>query len=189
MSRLPANLHPGEGSLTFDVSSVVSRARRLPRAKVKGISINLPFLSINVSSEDTERKVAQEVLIRLRDKRVLVARECCDSCIDNALKSIVEIRRLLVDKQVELSSEDGPLFVLLDLMLVGIRQFLTFTEVRDPHYHREDYLGALQTLRGHLLRCVEQIAKLGGTTPRLSDRLAFDTEWSPEVYVQSQRAD
>ena len=171
--------------LKFDVSSVVKRARRLPRPKINSVSINIPFLSINVSASSEEKKIAREILIRLRDKRVLVAWECCDSCIDNALKSIMEIRALLVDKQVEIQNEDSPLFVVIDLMLAGIRQFLTFTEARNPLYHRDEYFVALEALRGHLLRSVEQVATLAGTTPRLSNRLQFDRTWDASLYVLS----
>jgi hypothetical protein len=41
---------------------------------------------------------------------VLSACECCDDCIDRALASLQEIRRTLVDKQVELYDIlDGPI--------------------------------------------------------------------------------
>jgi hypothetical protein len=175
--------------LKFDVTDLIERAKQLPKPKVESVSINVPFLTINVSASNIERKVAREVLIRLRDKRVLVAWECCDNCINNALTSIQEIRSLLVDKQVELPNEDSPMFLLFDLMLSGIRQFLTFTERKDPFPHREEYFGALEVLRGHLLRCIEQIAKLAGTKPTLSNRLAFDPEWSPERYITSSKTE
>jgi hypothetical protein len=184
--RYGAEMRPERASdnrvLKFDVSSVVSRAKRLPRPKIEGVSINLPFVTVNVSATDTEKKVAREILIRLRDKRVLVASECCDSCIQNALKSIMEIRSLLVDKQVEMPGDDSPVFILVDLMLAGVRQFLTFTEKRDPHLYRHEYFAALELLRGHLLRCIEQLALLAGTSPHLSNRLQFDPDWSPDIY-------
>ena len=72
-------------NLKFDVSSILQRVKTLPKLKVKGVSINLPFITIDMAASDIERKIAREVLIRLRDKRVLVAWECCDSCIKNAL--------------------------------------------------------------------------------------------------------
>ena len=170
-------------NLKFDVSSILQRAKRLPKPKVEGVSINLPFLSINVTVSDDEKKIAREVLIRLRDKRVLVAWECCDNCIENALASIQDIRALLVDKQVELPDENSAMFLLFDLMLAGIRQFLTFTERYDPHIHREEYFGALEFLRGHLLRCIEEVAKLGNTTPQLSNRLDFNPLWEKGTYT------
>lgn len=169
--------------LKFDVSSILQRAKLLPKPKVKGISINLPFLSIDLRVSDDIRKIAREVLIRLRDKRVLVAWECCDNCVRNALTSIQDIRTLLVNKQVELSDDDSALFLLFDLMLAGIRQFLTYTERYDPHIHREEYFGALEVLRGHLLRCIEEIAKVGNVSPQLSNRFNFNPIWEKEIYV------
>lgn len=169
--------------LKFDVSSILQRAKLLPKPKVKDISINLPFLSIDLTVSDDERKNAREVLIRLRDKRVLVAHECCDKCIRNALASIQDIRTLLINKQVELPNDDSALFLLFDLMLVGIHQFLTFTERYDLHIQRKEYFRALEALRGHSLRCIEEIAKIGNTSPQLSNRLDFNPIWEKEIYV------
>jgi hypothetical protein len=140
-------------------------------------------LSIEVDISNDERKIAREILIRLRDKRVLVAYECCDNCIKNALFSIQDIRKLLVDKQVELPSENSSLFLILELMLTGIRQFLTFTERYKPHIHREEYFGTLEILRGHLLRCLKEVAKVGNTSPPLSNWLKFNPEWEKGIYV------
>jgi hypothetical protein len=170
--------------LKFDVSSIVEKAKNLPRPKVKvKVTVNLPFLSIELDPSNEEKKIAREVIIRLRDKRVLVAWECCDNCIDNAITSIREIRTLLVDKQVELQNDDSPLFLLFDLMLEGIRQFLTFTEKYDPRFNRDEYFGALEVLRGHLLRCIKEIAKIGDTSPKLNNRLEFDPLWNVDIYI------
>lgn len=158
--------------MTFklDMTGLIARARR----HVGEVTINLPFISIGVSPDDQERRVAREVVIRLKDRRVLSAWECCDNCIDNALGSLQEIRRLLVDKQVELP--DGPLSLLLDSMTLGIRQFMTFEELlrhdatdhprfgefRRPPDTQEAYFAALEVLRGHLGRCLGQVAKVAG---------------------------
>ncbi|HHT9153666.1 MAG TPA: hypothetical protein ACFYEM_09090 [Candidatus Hypogeohydataceae bacterium YC40] len=168
-------------NLKFNISSILQRIKQ--NSKVEGVSINLPFLSINLTVYDDEEKIAREVLIRLRDKRVLVAWECCDDCIKNALASMQDIRTLLVNKQVELPDENSALFVLFDLMLAGIRQFLTFTERYYFHIYREEYFGALEVLRGHLLRCIEEISKVGNTTPQLSNRLNFNPIWEKEHYI------
>lgn len=76
--------------------------------------------------------------IRLKDRRVLCALECCDDCIANAHKSLQEIRAAVVDKQVELSDmHDGPLYLLIDAMTLGIRQFLTLPNCASgPAIHR-----------------------------------------------------
>ena len=118
-------------------------------------------------------------MIRLSDRRVLSAWECCDDCIDNALKSLGEIRFLLVDKQVELADvRDGPLYLLIDAMALGIRQFMTFDELlkrddsapshpRFGDFHRppdvrQAYFDGLELLRGHLSRCLGQVAVIAG---------------------------
>lgn len=77
--------------MTFklDMTSLLARARR----HMGDVTINLPFISFGVSPDDQERRVAREVVIRLKDRRVLSAWECCDNCIDNALASLQEIRR------------------------------------------------------------------------------------------------
>jgi hypothetical protein len=118
-----------EPPFQFDLSALLQKARRTFQKRVEGVSISLPFVSFSVRPEDREKRVAREVVIRLADRRVLNASECCDGCIDQALASLQEIRTLLVDQQVELADlTDGALYLLLDLMREGIRQFLTFEQ-------------------------------------------------------------
>ena len=117
----------------FDIGNIVNRLRSLP-VSVDGVTITLPFVEVNVKVDNIEHKVAREVVIRLADRRVLNAFECCDSCIKNALQSLQEIRQIIVDKQVELSGKtDGVLYLLLDSIRDAIRQFLTFEQrLRQP---------------------------------------------------------
>ena len=68
----------------FDLSKIFDRMRRLPKA-IDGVTINLPFVSVSVKPDDLEKQVAREVVIRMADRRVLNAFECCDDCIDRAL--------------------------------------------------------------------------------------------------------
>jgi hypothetical protein len=174
-------------SLQFNVHEVAEKARRLARSKVRGVSLSFPFVSVDLVLEDADKRIAREVLLRLRDKRVLVASECCDSCARSSLSSIQEIRRLLVDKQVELADNDGPLFLVFDLMLLGIRQFLTHTESLNSTRDRDGYFAALQVLREHLLRCVVQIARVSGTPPELTNRMPFDPLWAEDVYIEVEQ--
>lgn len=163
----------------FDIGESIARLRAV--ARVDGVSIRLPGISVNVKVDDIEKRVAREIVIRLADRRVLNSRECCDSCISNALASLEEIRALLVDKQVQLADvNDRPLFLLISIALEGIRQFLTFEERTKQHARRlsggavdedagfpapgffycERYLRALEQLRAHLFRTLAQIAAL-----------------------------
>ena len=67
-------------------------------------------------------------MIRMAERRVLNASECCDNCIDQALESLQKIRSLLVDKQVELADHtDGALYLLIEAIDEPIRQFLTLS--------------------------------------------------------------
>lgn len=184
--------------MTFklNMTSLLARTRR----QVGDVTLNLPFVSINVSPKDREREVAREIVIRLRDRRVLSAWECCDNCIDNALASLREIRALLVDKQVDLAdAQDGPLFLLIDTMTLGIRQFMTYEELlrrdegvsphprfgdfRRPTDTRQAYFEALEVLRGHLSRCLAQVATLAGMDAPAEGLIAkYQGPWPLDSY-------
>ena len=189
----------------FEVTSLIEKARRQLRKRVEGVTINLPFVSFSVRPDDLERRVAKEVVIRLADKRVLNAFECCDSCIEQALASLREIRSLIVDKQVELADlTDGSLYLILEFMLEGIRQFFTFeeqlrTDVEDfpgnfrARMHRHDlqpYFAALEMLRGHLYRCMTQVAAVADiAVPRIADNMRYDSSWQIEAYSKPAEID
>ena len=170
-------------NLKFNVASIIQKAIKIPKPKIKGITVNLPFLSIDLDPSDDEKRISREVLIRLRDKRVLVAWQCCDNCIKHAVDSIQEIRSLLVDKQVEIANENSALFIIFDLMLEGIREFLTLTERYDAHFNKEQYQDALDILRGHLIRCIDQVAKIGNITPPQFYRQNFIQKWEKSIYL------
>ncbi|MCA8927027.1 MAG: hypothetical protein KDC18_03095 [Alphaproteobacteria bacterium] len=166
--------------------------------RVGDVTLNLPFVSFAVSPKDKERQIARELVIRLRDRRVLSAWECCDDCIDNALASLQEIRRTLVDKQVELAEmNDGPLNLAIEAMGLGIRQFLTFEqrlrqmeEIPDaPRDFRRQpeaqqmYFDALEMLRGHLSRCLGQVAAIAGMDAPSDGLIAnYQGAWQLEAY-------
>jgi hypothetical protein len=182
----------------FDLRDVIGRVRRLATGSVGDITLNLPFVSVVVAPKDKEKQVAREVVIRLSDRRVLTAGECCDGCIDQALASLQEIRHLLVDKQVELADiRDGPLYVLIDIMALGIRQFLTFeqrlnkvgfqhatpSQVGRPDVVRQAYFDALEILRGHLSRCLGQVAALAGMeAPNEGIIVQYQGAWQLDAY-------
>lgn len=187
-------MRSGSIPFKFDITDLLARTRRQISGRVGNVTLSLPFVSIAVNPKDKERQIAREVVIRLRDRRVLSAWECCDNCIDNALASLQEIRQTLVNKQVELSDlQDGPLYLLLDAMAAGIRQFMTFEELlrrdddapphprfddfRRPPDTRQAYFDALEVLRGHLSRCLGQVAVIGGMPDQTRD-------WSPITKVR-----
>lgn len=186
----------------FDISKTIKSARKFINKHVDGVEIQIPFLSFSVKPADIEKKVARELLIRLPDKRVLNANECCDNCIDKALSSLQEVRKILVDKQVELSDylESG-LYLLIELMAEAIRQFLTHEESlkanarnervgRTQEFHREPetreaYFEVLNQLRFHIHSCLTQVAKIAEMeTPKVQSYLKSEDAWMLSFYVK-----
>ncbi|MBB6125641.1 hypothetical protein [Sphingobium subterraneum] len=195
-------MRSGDIPFKFDLNDLVARARRQVAGRIGDITLNLPFVSIAVSPQDRELRLAREIVLRLRDRRVLSAWECCDDCIDKALASLKEIRQFIVDKEIELADlQDGPLFLLLDAMAAGIRQFMTFEELlrredsAPPHprfedFHRpadvrQGYFDGLEILRGHLSRCIGQIAVVAGMPARDNGICAnYEGPWQLEAYKE-----
>jgi hypothetical protein len=89
----------------------------------------------------------------------------------------------------------------LELMLEGIRQFLTFeqrlrqsTEMSSLIWHssgdfrrtpdqRDQYFAALVMLRAHLHRCLLQVAKIADIRiPKITDNMRYDEAWQLEAY-------
>ncbi len=180
----------------FDLSALIQKARRTFQKRVEGVSVSLPFVSFSVRPDDRERRIARELVIRLADRRVLDAAECCDGCIDEALASLHEIRTLLVDKQVELADlTDGALYLLLDFMREGIRQFLTFEQRIDSgedsrrrgrhreHEAQQLYFAGLEALRAHLHRCLIQVAGIADVEiPQIAAHMRYDAAWALDAY-------
>ncbi|TJY55565.1 hypothetical protein E4T66_20870 [Sinimarinibacterium sp. CAU 1509] len=183
--------------MKFRFDALFEKAQRLARKYGGDVSINLPFITVSVKPDDIEKKVARELMVRLPDKRVLNSKECCDSCIDRSLASIQEIRKILVEKQVELSHlHNGGLYLLIEYMAEGIRQFLTDTEHQEaralveahgtmrPPDDREQYFSALQQLRFHIHSCLLQVAKIAGMeTPKVETYLHSSEEWNEISYI------
>jgi len=198
--------HPGASSprdleppFQFDLSMLVQKARRTFTKHIEGVSISLPFVSFSVRPDDREKRVARELVIRLADRSVLNAFECCDGCIDQALASLQEIRSLLVEKQVELGDlSGGSLYLVIDFMREAIRQFLTFEqrigdrESIPQHAHRSPdaqqlYFAGLEALRAHLHRCLIQVAELADVElPGIAEHMPYEPGWTLEAYVQPE---
>jgi hypothetical protein len=191
----------------FDFRELVKAWRRKLNTRIDGVSISIPFLSFKVKANDLEKRVAKEFMIRMANRRVLSAAECCDNCIDQALASLQEIRKLLEEKQIDLAEAmDSPLYLLLEYQLEAIRQFLTFeqhlkeasqrrqifvSESSDLHRTREDqesYFAALEMLRGHLHRCLIQVGRIGEVSlPKFADSMRYDESWQLEAYEEYPR--
>ncbi len=187
--------------LQFDISKSIKNARKFLNKHVDGVSIQIPFISFSVKPTDIERKVARELLIRLPDRRVLNSKECCDDCIDKSLASLQEIRKILVEKQVDLADyHDGGLYLLIELMAEAVRQFLTYEESLkgsesypqpkdNSEFHRateirETYFEVLNQLRFHIHSCLMQVSKIAKMqTPKGESYLNSDNEWMLSLYL------
>ncbi len=171
----------------FNLRKLIEKAKSLP-IKAEGITISLPFVSIRAKPDRVERDVAREVVIRLADKRVLNAWECCDGCVKNAMDSIQEIRSFLVEMEVKLKDNtSSALYLLIEFMLEGVRQFLTFTESLGERHDRTDYFGALKVLRPHLFRCLSQIAVVADMEiPQIPAHMRYDLAWEEQFYLMSK---
>jgi hypothetical protein len=182
----------GKPPFKFEVANIIKRLKSLPVAVDGAVKISIPFLEVTVKVDDRDKKIAREVVIRLSDRRVLNAFECCDDCIDNALKSLQEIRQILVNKEAELSDKaDSTLYVLMDSIRDAIRQFLTFEQSlsgkhKIEHHYFEQcdmYFAGLEILRAHIHRTLIQIAKIADIEiPGISQGMRYDENWQLEDY-------
>ena len=189
---MPRDLKP---PFKFEINSILERLRNLP-VSLDGVKITMPFVQVSVKPDDIERRVAREVVIHLADRRVLNASECCDDCIDKALKSLQEIRQIVVDRQVELSGKtDSVLYLLLDSIRDAIAQFLTFEQrlsknserdgKRREFQNREIYFAGLEMLRAHIYRTLLQVSRIAGTEiPGIAENMRYDTSWLLDAYQQ-----
>jgi len=109
-----------------------------------------------------------------------------------------------VDKQVELADcHDGPLYLLIEAMLAGIRQFFTFEETlklkpnirsraraREPQDARQDYFDGLELLRSHLSHCLGQVATLASMkVPKESLLSQYQGAWPSDAYLPPAQID
>lgn len=170
--------------LKFNVTEYYRKAKKLVnKADIKGITIKFPGISINLAPTDSDKKISKEIILKLRHKRVISQSECCDNCIKNSLTSLFEIKDYLIDKQVEMSDVESPLFILTDMALLGINRFLTFTEGFDDFKDKEKYFEALNLLRGHLIKTFDEVAKIASLPNDFGFRLKMIEGWDEETYI------
>jgi len=109
---------------------------------------------------------------------------------------------VLVDAQVRLSDyHDGGLYLLIELMAEGIRQFITFEErlhvdpflkedaIQKDFYRprdiQEQYFDVLEQLRFHIHSCLSQVAVLAEMeTPKVESYLKSDDDWMLSLYKE-----
>lgn len=157
----------------FEITEVIRTLAQCADARKPTVQLSVPYMTVLVSPRSVERAMAAEIIVKSMDRRVLSAQECCDGCIRDALRSLQEFRAELLSQKTQLASTpDSSLAQILELMLVAIRQFLTFEQrisrervenVRpnsSVDVGRQAYFDALELLRGHLSRCLGQVAMI-----------------------------
>lgn len=181
----------------FDVGPALREIAMRADGRPDAVALRLPFLTVHVRPSAAERAAAARMVLRLGDRRVLSAQECCDGCIDAALGSLQAIRAYLVEERVALADEPGALSGLVELMLTAIRQFLTFEQgmpratpafsgeefYRDGEI-RQTYIDALEQLRDHLSRCLSLVAVVAGMKVPADGLIAgYVGAWSAAAYA------
>jgi hypothetical protein len=193
------SMRSGAIPFQFDLSDVLARARREIGSRVGNVTLNLPFVSISVSPKGRERQVAREIVIRLKDRRVLSAWECCDNCIEGGWDRCRRYGGRSLTSRSNSRTCRMALFLLLEVMALGIRQFLTYEQLLKhsnglppqsalsdflrPLDVQQAYFDALEILRGHLSRCLGQVAAIAGMDAPSDGIIAnYQGPWQVEAY-------
>ena len=97
--------------------------------KLESLSIDIPFVNINFKIDnDQEKEIINEILIRSEDKRFLTSWQCCASCTENAIESVLEYRKFLVDQKVNLSKiKNSQFLAVIDYLLDEVKKFLSIS--------------------------------------------------------------
>jgi hypothetical protein len=171
--------------LKIEALDLLDKSKKLKdRVEVGEITINFPGFSVPISINNKQKNIAREIIIFVRDKRVLSSTECCTNCINYSLISLMNIRTFLVEKQMNIKNVDTALFLLIDFALSGIRGFMTYTEgIENIDQNRETYFYALNIIRGHLLRVFDEIIKIAEIPDKFGCRLDFVATWQKDLYV------
>ena len=129
------------------------------------ISLSFPFgVNIQIKPVESEIKIAREVIIKLIDRRILNAAECCAECIQRAIDSLKEIKADLIDIKCKLTDNiNRPIYYFIDYIVLSINSFLDFIERYkiDMEMNRPTYFDALEKLRRHIAKCMVEISKIG----------------------------
>jgi hypothetical protein len=107
--------------------------------KFESLSVGIPFVNINFKiGNDQEKEIINEVLIRSEDKRFLTSWQCCASCTKNAIESVLEYRKFLVDQKVKLSKIKSSQFIaVIDYILDEVKKFLSISEKYHIQKHQK----------------------------------------------------
>jgi len=132
-----------------------------PFMKFDSLSVGIPFLNVNFKiTDDNEKEIANEILIRSEDKRFLTSWQCCSNCTQQAIDSSLEYRKFLVDQKVKLSKiKNSQLLKVVDYLLNETKRFLSLSEKCDI-YRDQKYLSEqLEILRNNILSTLNKFCR------------------------------
>ena len=132
-----------------------------PFLKFDSLSVGIPFLNVNFKiTDDNEKEIANEILIRSEDKRFLTSWQCCSNCTQQAIDSSLEYRKFLVDQKVKLSKiKNSQLLKVVDYLLNETKRFLSLSEKCDI-YRDQKYLSEqLEILRNNILSTLNKFCR------------------------------
>ncbi len=161
---------------------------------IDNITLSFPFFSCSLKKpENIEKEIATEIVIRLKDKRVLTSSQCCDACTQKAIDSLYSIREILVDMEVKLSKYmNGYLYLMIELILESIRQFFTYIENEQIpignqklfiHNQLKIYQDSLEIIRSHINNCLFQISKIANFYIDWDDYQKRYFDWNLNNYI------
>jgi len=128
------------------------------KPKVESLSINLPFFNVSFSIQDNiEKEIISEILIRSEDKRFLTSWQCCSNCTENAIESVLEYRKFLIDQKVKLSKIKNSQFIdVVNFLLDEVKIFLSISEKHDIHSEHKYLSRQLEILRNNILKALQK---------------------------------
>jgi len=175
--------------LRFDFSEFKNKEQHIQEKYKSGkVYINLPDgLNFSFDPSQDEKNIGKEIFVCIRASRVLNSKECCDTCVKEALDSLKDMRKIIVEmerKLVYVSDIDSPIHLLLEYAASGIRQFQTYTQFYTPKENEREYMEALTILRVHLLRTFDEINLIGGSTEKYGWRYDFPATLLPPEYIE-----
>lgn len=127
--------------------------------KIESLSIGIPsFLNLNFKiNDEQEKEIVSETLIRSEDKRFLTSWQCCSSCTKNAIESVLEYRKFLVDQKVKLSKIKNSQFIeIINYLLDEVKKFLSISEKYDIHRNQKYLSEQLGILRNNILNALQK---------------------------------
>jgi|GEM_PF-4325418 hypothetical protein len=156
--------------LQLDLAEFKEKGLQLKlKCKSGKVLITLPDnIVFSFNPTNKEKTIAKKLLIYLSNRDVISARNCTpemwNNSIGNGIKSLIEIRKRIVDFNIELvpteDTIDYPLAFLLNYASYIIGRFLRYTEMNDRK-KEGNYMEALDELRIYLLLIRDKLQLIG----------------------------